>query len=188
MKRSSTNPTNLRSSYSLESLRAYSEKNSFTNISKDEKHYKSNPLFEQNENTEKLNTDIFSKKRKGSIPGRLQSAMSLESLPSIPDDKTLSFDSGVDNDEGENVLTSDQQVLHTIESDSDDNGDEHIDVSMFETHSRDRTLERNRESQSSSNKEEKPNDNKVFTISIGNADEEEERLKEIYIDLTSAYP
>ncbi|CAG2200082.1 DUOXA1 [Mytilus edulis] len=188
MKRSSTNPTNLRSSYSLESLRAYSEKNSFTNISKDEKHYKSNPLFEQNENSNKLNTDIFSKKRKGSIPGRLQSAMSLESLPSIPDDKTLSFDSGVDNDEGENVLTSDQQVLHTIESDSDDNGDEHIDVSMFETHSRDRTLERTRESQSSSNTEVKPNNNKVFTISIGNADEEEERLKEIYIDLTSAYP
>ncbi|CAC5389658.1 DUOXA1 [Mytilus coruscus] len=184
MKRSSTNPTNLRNSYSLESLRAYSEKNSFTEISKDEKQYKSNPLFEQNEKTEQPNTDIFSKKKISSIQGRLHSAMSLESLPSIPDDKTLSFDSGMDNDEGENVHTSDLQVLNTIESDSDDNSDEHIDVSMFETRSRERT----RAIQSSSKTEEKPYNNKVFTISIGNADEEEERLKEIHIDLTSAYP
>jgi hypothetical protein len=54
--------------------------------------------YEQNEKPDTENVELFSKKR--IIPGRLQSAMSLESLPSMPDENGQSFDSGMDIDDG----------------------------------------------------------------------------------------
>ena len=182
IRRSATNPTNLRNSFSLESLRDFSEKSTLKDISKNDKQYTSNPLFDQNVITE--GNETYSGRRMGSIPGRIQSAMSLESLHSTPDSKAPSSDSGLDDSQHMN----EGHGLETIPSGSDSNDDnsEKIDVSMFEMRAPVGTKRVNN-AQKLNNRENEKN-NKVFTINVDNTDNEEERLNEIYIDISSAYP
>ena len=185
MRRSCTNPGNLgnlRNSYSLESLRAFSEKNSFNDVSKGGQIYKSNPLYEQNEKPDTENVELFSKKR--IIPGRLQSAMSLESLPSIPDENGQSFDSGMDIDDGNDHIHR-KHSISTNDGDSHDN----IDVGMFEKIKECHIENDDNKLYSEDDKQEEGKENDIFTINMKNTEEpEEERLKGIYIDMTSVYP
>ena len=185
MRRSCTNPGNLgnlRNSYSLESLRAFSEKNSFNDVSKGGQIYKSNPLYEQNEKPDTENVELFSKKR--IIPGRLQSAMSLESLPSMPDENGQSFDSGMDIDDGNDHIHR-KHSISTNDGDSHDN----IDVGMFEKIKECHIENDDNKLYSEDDKQEEGKENDIFTINMKNTEEpEEERLKGIYIDMTSVYP
>lgn len=187
MRRSCTNPGNLgnlRNSYSLESLRAFSEKNSFNDVSKGGQLYKSNPLYEQNEKPDTENVELFSKKRRSSIPGRLQSAMSLEFLPSIPDEKGLSLDSGMDIDDGSEHIHRKNSIL-TNDGDSDDN----IDVGLFENIRECHIDNDDDKLYSEDDKQEEGKENDIFSINMTNTEKpEEERLKGIYIDMTSVYP
>lgn len=192
IRRSATNPTNLRNSFSLESLRDYAENNTLKNISKNDKQYKSNPLFNQNETVDR--NDSYPSRRMSIIPGRLQSAMSLESLTSISDSKGPSSDSGLDDSQHIN----ESKELEPIPSESDNNDDnsDNIDVSMFEMRAPVGRTESSQEQGRHDNGEDnKPQDrhdngegNKVFTINVETTDNEEERLREIYVDLSSAYP
>lgn len=188
MRRSRTNPGNLgnlRNSYSLESLRAFSEKNTFHDVSKGGQLYKSNPLYEQNEKPDTENVELFPKKRLSSIPGRLQSAMSLESLPSIPDENGLSFDSGMDIDEGSEHI----HRKNSISTNDEDSEEENIDVSMFENITECHMKNDDNKRYSEEDKQQEGNENDVFAINMTSTEEpEEERLKGIYIDMTAVYP
>jgi hypothetical protein len=110
--------------------------------------------------------------------------MSLESLPSIPDENGQSFDSGMDIDDG-------NDHIHRKHSISTNDGDTHdnIDVGIFEKIKECHIENDDNKLYSEDDKQEEGKENDIFTINMKNTEEpEEERLKGIYIDMTSVYP